>query len=123
MARKNIARAFRTKRAQSLAASFQTSPINVDYLDNVVFTVETASVTDNTGTFGVEARLKGDNNEASAWFPLELSLVPTLANANDKIVIKLDNVPFSEVRLTFAAAGATPDGTCDVWVEAKQLGG
>lgn len=129
MARKNIIRPFKILAGQSLAAGFQSSPINIDYMDNIGIIIDASSVTDNTGTFTVEARAKDPaTNATSSWVNLPLSngstvAPPTLADADASFDVFLYNVPYSEFRIVFSAAGGTPDGVADVWIESKQVGG
>lgn len=124
MARKNLAEPFKILTAQSLAVSFFTSPMNVDYLDNIGIIADCTGVTDNTGTFAVQVRFKDkDTGAVSNWGDLTMDTVPTLASTSAVIVINLNQIPFSEFRLAFTAAGAVPDGIATVWFSARQVGG
>lgn len=121
MSRKSV----KTKRLlndQSLAADFSTDWINISYLDNVGFLVNCNSVTDNTGTFAVEVMCEDSNGNESEAVALTLSATPTLADTDADFFINLNQVPATKVRLTFTAAGGTPDGTCDVFVNTKSIG-
>lgn len=124
MARKNIA-VKKILTAQDLSADFQSIVTNVDYLDNVGVIIKTSGVSDNTGSFGIQVRIKNtqDDQNYSDWSDLTLNPVPTLADTDTDFNINLKQVPFSELRVVFAVAGGTPDGTCDVWLMAKQVGG
>ena len=118
-------KAVKTKRllaAQSLAADFQTEWINISLGDNVGFLYATSDVTDNQGTFAIEVRMKDDNGLTSDEAELSLSAVPTLADADATDFINLNQVPANQVRLTFTAAGGTPDGTADIWIHTKSMG-
>lgn len=106
---------------QSLAANFNSNVVTIKSIDNVGIVIETSSVTDNTGTFGVDVRIKKDDNTFSSWVGLTLSSTPTLANADDQFFINLNQLPPCELRVTFTAAGSVPDGTCDIWVSGKQV--
>lgn len=125
MARKNLAKPFKIATAQSLAANFSTSPMNVENLDNVGIILDCKSITDNTGTFAVEVRFKVDTvgPQSSGWGELTLDVVPTLADAPVVIPINLNQIPFTEFRITFTAAGGTPNGNVDIWFSARQVGG
>jgi hypothetical protein len=123
MATKEVLHGFQLKNDQSLAASFQTDPVTVKYMDNVGFNISTASVTDNTGSFAVQHRIYKDANNASAWATLTLDTTPTLADGNDTFFVNLNQLPPGQVRIAFTAAGGTPDGTCDIWVSGCSLGG
>lgn len=112
--------------AHSLAASFDSDPFRIKFLDNIGINISTASVTDNTGYFTVEHRIvKDDNSRAySAWCPLAFGEGnPTLANANNTFLLNINQIPPGEIRVRFTADGSTPDGTVDVWVSATSLGG
>lgn len=123
MARKSIIKGFKLTTAHSLAASFQSAVLPIDYMDSVGFILDCSSVTDNTGTFSVQARIKYDENSYSSWCDLTLTTVPTLANAAVVLGVNMANVPFSELRLVFTAAGGTPNGSVTIWAQAKQSGG
>lgn len=124
MARKNLAIPFKIAAAHSLAASFSTSPMNVDFLDNVGIIIDATNVTDNTGTFDVQVRFKDPKSgEVSGWGSLTLDTVPTLADASAVLVVNLNQIPFSEFRISFTAAGAVPDGSANIWFSARQVGG
>ena len=125
MSRKQLLKPYRLLTAQSLAASFQTVATNMEQLDYVSYVISTSGITDNTGTFGVEVRYVYPNTagpETSAWIPLTLSLVPTLADVDDDITITVQNEGWSEIRLAFTAAGGTPDGTAVVSVSGTTRG-
>lgn len=107
--------------AQSLASNFTTDWVNIPFLDNVGIAINTASVTDNTGTFAVEVRMK-DGNDTSDPIELTLSSTPTLADADDDFFINLNQVPATQVRLKFTAAGGTPDGTAQIWFHTTTIG-
>lgn len=125
MARKNLAIPTKVSAAQSLAISFIGPSMNVDYMDNVFILLDCTSVTDNIGTFGVQARFVPAEGKGSPsnWVDLTLDSVPTLANADEAIGINLNQVPFSEFRVVFTANGTTPNGVCAVWYSARQVGG
>lgn len=125
MARKNVATPFRTLSAQSLAADFETSPMNVEYLDNVGILIDATAITDNLGTFSVWVRFVPAEGRGapSNWAELTLDSVPTLTNTDETLFINLNQVDFTEVKLVFSAAGATPDGVADIWISARQVGG
>jgi hypothetical protein len=121
MSRKSV-KTTRLHNDQSLAASFNTEWINISYLDNVGFLINCNSVTDNTGTFGVEVMCEDSNGNESEAVALTLSAVPTLADGPADFFINLNQVPATKVRLTFTAAGGTPDGTADIFVNSKSVG-
>lgn len=107
--------------AQSLGTSFQTDPTDLKYMHNVGYTISCTGVTANTGEFKVEARIKESETEFSSWIELEFSTPIQLTNADKDIIINLNQLPFSQVRLSFTDSGG--DGLCDVFVSAKGIGG
>lgn len=125
MARKNLATPTKVLSAQSLAANFNGPAMDVSYFDNVWITADCTGITDNMGTFSVEVRNIPAEGKGppSNWGTLTLDTVPTLTNVNEVIQINLNQVPFSQFRLVFSAAGGTPDGIADVWYTARQVGG
>lgn len=121
MARKTTIGGVRIANDQSLASNFQTSAYEIEMIDNVGLTIETSGVTDNTGTFAVQVRIRENENIVSGWVSLTLSSVPTLANADDSFFVSLNQLPPCEIRVTFTAAGGTPDGTCDIFFSGTQV--
>lgn len=125
MARKNVTIPFKISSAQSLATNFTSPPMNADYMDNVGIIIDCTGITDNMGVFTVEARFVPAQGKgpASAWGALTLDIVPTLANIDEVMIINLNQFPYSEFRISFAAIGGTPDGVCDIWYGTRQVGG
>ena len=124
MARKNLITGFQLLDNQSLGASFTSAPTNVENLDNLTYLISTAGITDNTGQFYVQGRIKKDINRYSDWNTFSFSpAIAALADGNVTFSIELYGICYTEVRLGFTAAGGTPDGTADVWVQANQVGG
>jgi hypothetical protein len=123
MSRKSV-KTRRIYENQSLAASFNSDWINITQLDNVGVNLACNSVTDNTGTFAIEVRLKQPDPELfSEGSTLTLSSVPTLANAAANFFINLNQLPADQFRVVFTAAGGTPDGTLEMFVHSKTMGG
>lgn len=122
MANKNFARK-RLATAQSLAANFTTAGVNVDNLDKICWTVATAGITDNTGTFTAQVRIKDDElHTVGDWIDIDFTPAATLADADTTLACFITNTAFSEARLKFSAAGGTPNGTAQIWVKAERVG-
>lgn len=119
MASKNLMSGVQLEDDKSLATSFNTSAIPVDMLDRIGLHVVTASVTDNTGTFKIQHRMRNNSGQQSGWADLTLSGTITLANADASFLISLTTLPPGDIRLVFTAAGGTPDGTCDIWYSGR----
>lgn len=122
MGRKHVAPAKQLESAKTLASDFQTSVYEVNQGDVVAFVIDCNSVTDNTGTFTVQVRFRKDKNTVTSWVDLTLDSTPTLANAAEEFYIQLSNLVADEVRISFVAAGGTPDGTCDIWAKHMSIG-
>lgn len=129
MARKNILRQELVS-AQSLAASFQTTPTIISYLDNCSYQIN-ISTTDSTGTFSVEGssdyapRTPEAPGNVGNWVTLPLggsTAAPVAAAANDSILINLNQVPFNALRISYSPTIAGT-GTCEIWTLDKQIGG
>lgn len=115
--------------SKSLAASFNTAPTMVTYLDNIAYQID-VTTTNSTGSFAVQASLDyspGGPNQLPAnpgnWINLVLSGgTPTVAAANDDILIDLNQLPYKAIRLAYTSTIAGT-GTCSIKLMAKQLGG
>jgi len=108
--------------AQSLAADFTTAATNVQDLDVISWKIATASITDNTGTFTFQVRDKDStSNQFGDWVDLDFSPAATLADANTTLYCEA-KIRAVEARLKFTAAGGTPNGTAQIWVNAARLG-
>ena len=114
---------------QSLAASFNTDPTIVSYEDNISYQIN-VTTSNSEGTFAVQASLdykvyapSGEVLNPGTWVDLILSGgVPTVAAANDSILIDLNQLPYTAIRLAYNSTTAGT-GTCRIFVGARQLGG
>lgn len=128
MARKNSFTS-RLNAATSLAASFTTAPTMVNYEDNIAYQIN-VTTSNSTGAFSVEASLDyspGGPTENAAvsgnWVQLNLAGGnPTVAAANDSILVDLNQLPYKAVRLKYTA-GTAGTGVCDIFLSARTLGG
>lgn len=114
---------------QSLSASFITPVTAIKFLDNASYQIN-VTTSDSTGTFAVQA----SNDYCPAgpaeppanpgtWVNLTLAGgTPFVAAANDSIIINLNQLPFTAIRLAYTSTIAGT-GTCDMWLVAKQIGG
>lgn len=82
-----------------------------------------------SGFFTIQGSNDYDANEPGTqivnpgtWVDLTLSGVPSVAGANDSILISMNQVPFNALRVQFTntVVGA---GTVDIIMQSKQLGG
>lgn len=116
MSRTNILSATKISSSQSLGASFQTDPVMIETANNVGIWLDATSVTDNTGTFSVQVRPYKDANNFGPW--VSLATTYTLANAAASFFRKEENLPACQIRVSFVAAGGTPNGSVNVWISA-----
>jgi hypothetical protein len=127
MSRKNV-NIYPLALSQSLGASFTTAPTLIKYMDNCAYQIN-ATTSDAIGTFAVEASLDYATNEvtnlvtnAGNWIALTLAGgTPSLASANDNIMINLNELPFNAIRLVYTRTSGT--GTMSVYIMTKQMGG
>lgn len=111
--------------SQSMAASFNSLPTMIKYLDNISYQIN-ITTSNSTGTFSIQ----GSNDFQAAdglstaatgnWVTLTLSGTPTAAAANDNIMITMNQLPFRAIRLVYTSTIAGT-GTCDCYIAAKQL--
>lgn len=127
MSRKNTLQ-FTVASAQSLSASFTTTPNVITNLDNISYQIDVTTA-DSTGTFVVQAsndyKVVAPNEtvvNAGTWVTLTLSGSPSVSAANDIISIALTQPPFTALRLSYTA-GTAGTGTCNIYLNAKQVGG
>lgn len=112
---------------QSLAASFTTAPTVVRYLDNCSYQIN-VTTTNSTGSFQVQASNDYYVNEGNDsvvqnpgnWVALTMSGTPTVAAANDNIIINLNQLPFYAVRLAYISTIAGT-GTASIYITDKAL--
>lgn len=129
MARKNVLKPYNIAPAQSLATGFTTKPTTITYMDNVAYQID-VSTTNSTGTFAVEVSSDYQADETTGtvtnpgnWAALTLGGgTPTVAAANDTIVISLNQLPFNGIRLTYTPTIAGT-GTCSIFIQMRQIGG
>jgi len=127
MARKDVV-IYQLESARSLGATFNTNPTLIRYLDNISYQIN-ATTSDAVGVFSVQVSLDYKIDELTNvvvnpgnWIDLTLAGgVPTLASANDNIIINLNQLPFNAVRLRYVRSSGT--GTASIYIMARQLGG
>lgn len=114
MGRKNLVTPRKLIESQSLAADFQTNPINIETADNMGLWIYASSVTDNTGVFTVQIRpYRNASGEAGDWIALDTTY--QLANADANFFRKELSIPNGQIRVSFVAAGGTPNGSVEIW--------
>lgn len=106
--------------AKSMAASFTSGVISVQFLDNIMLQI--VSTGTPAGTFAVQVSSDYDvnsNPNTSNWVALPLSGTPTLSGSGDIIDIAMNQVPSPYMRLVYTRSSGT--GTCNAWVSAKEV--
>lgn len=129
MARKNVALK-QIESAKSLAADFTTEATVIQWLDNVAYQIN-VTTTNSVGSFIVQASLDyipSDNPmidgmaNSGNWVDLNLTATPVVNAANDSILIDLNQLPYKAIRLKYVKDTAGT-GHCDIFVNARQMGG
>lgn len=128
MARKDTLQ-YQISNAQSLAATFSTTPTFVRNGDNLSYQIN-VTTTNSTGTYAVEVsddyRISEPTNAvlvAGNWIALTLGGgTPTVSAVNDFINISLNQLPAGAIRITYTA-GTAGTGTCNIFLTMKQVGG
>lgn len=124
--RKNVLTPISIASSQSLAASFNSTPTMVPYLDNCAYQIN-VTTSNSTGTFSVQGSL--DYIQATGlvqgvaghWIDLSLGGgTPTVAAANDSILINLNQVPFNALRLAYTSTIAGT-GHADIIFMSKMI--
>lgn len=126
MSRSNIA-LYQLAPAQSLSTSFITQPTVINYLDNCAYQIDILT-SDSIGTFKVQGSLDYKQNQpglqienAGHWVDMPLSGSPSVSSANDDIMIDMNQIPFSAIRLVYTSTTAGT-GIASIYVMGKKLG-
>jgi hypothetical protein len=114
--RKSVIVPFKFIDGESLSAAFSSRPINIQYLDNIGITLACTAITANTGKFVIECTIDGET-----WIDIEVFPEIQLDDEPDNIIINLNNLPFSQMRVSFTPDGPSPDGVVTGFITAKEL--
>lgn len=126
--RKNVLAPELVAPAQSLAASFNTTPTMIPFLDNCAYQIN-ITTTDSTGTFAVQGSVDFVQKTAiipgnpGNWVPLTLggnTAAPVAAGVNDQIIINLNQVPFNALRIAYTST-APGTGHADIYFMSKMI--
>lgn len=118
MPRKNVILAYQLVTNQSLAASFNSSAVPLQWEDNICLEcVWTTS--DIVGTIKVQGSLTGNN-----WADLKDSsgtaITFSIASANDVGIFDLNQLSYNYVRIAFTKTSGTA-GTINVYAGGKMI--
>jgi len=124
--RKNVLQ-YQVANDKSLATSFVSDPTIIKFLDNCSYQIN-ITTSDSSGTFAVEASNDYSYNQTTnsvinpgTWVAVDLEGgIPYAAGANDSILIDLNQLPFNAIRVKYTSSVAGT-GTCDIFLNAKQL--
>lgn len=114
--------------SQSLAANFNSVPTIVSYMDNCSYQIN-VTTSNSTGSFSVQVSddYQPQTPDLAAvtgnWADLSLGGgTPSVAAANDVIIINLNQLPFKAIRLAYTSTIAGT-GICNIFLFNKQIGG
>lgn len=111
--RKNVLLPHHLTTNASMGANVTTASINVQWLDNIYFTINFTGTP--TGTFSVQGSGDGGNN----WQNVRLLTSPVASGAPDTVGIEINQAPMPLLRVVYTRISGT--GTMNVWVTAKEL--
>lgn len=132
MARKNTLQ-YQLLTTQSLSANFTSPVTSITYLDNLSYQIN-VTTTNSTGTFTIQGSTDYEISLPTStvinpgnWCDLPLASTagvasPTVAAANDVIIVDMNQLPFVAIRIKYTS-GTAGTGTVDIWISAKQIGG
>lgn len=106
--------------AQSMAASFTSKVVAIQFLDNLM--IQIVATGTPAGTFAVQVSDDYDPNitpVTSNWVSLPLSGTPTLSGSGDTIDIAINQLPSPYMRIVYTRSSGT--GVCNAWVSGKEI--
>ncbi len=118
MGRKNIIPTFKIYDAVVLGSSRTSVAVNVQNLDKASIHLVWSAGSTPVGVFTVEAR----NGALDDWFTLDMGSTPiSLSGNTGSILIRLDEMPFTDIRVVYTRTSGT--ATLTGRITAKQVGG
>lgn len=111
--RKNVLFPFHLTIDASMGLNVFSDAINVQWLDNIYFTVNFTGTP--TGTFYVEGSGDGGVN----WQRVRLLTNPVASGAPDSVGIEINQAPMPLLRVVYSRISGS--GTMNVFVTAKEL--
>lgn len=112
-------------KAQSMAASFQSPPIDVRFLDDMQIQLQWTGTAVGTFTVQTSSDYQPGGTPFAApinpgtWVNLPLSAIVAAAGAPDQAVIDLNEIPSPWIRVDYARTGST--GTVDGYISGKAI--
>lgn len=118
---KNVINPFPLLSSQSLAATFSSSPVSIQYMDNICLLIYWAATGTPIGTFTIE--VSNDYNPITHvdghWDALVLSTPLTATGAAAQFTIDMNQLGASYMRVTYTRTSGT--GTANATLTAKQI--
>jgi hypothetical protein len=111
--RKNVLFPFHLTTDASMGASVTSASVNVQWLDNIYFTVNFTGTP--TGTFAVQGSGDGGVN----WQNIRLLTNPVASGAPDTVGIEINQAPMPLIRVVYTRVSGT--GNMNIYVTAKEL--
>lgn len=125
MPRKNALLPYKLVDAVSMAASFTSTPLNIQWLDNVAIQCN-ITTSDAIGPVYIQGSLDYSPGgaghpiaNAGNWVTLTLSPQPAAAGANDTILFDLNQLSFPYVRISYSRTSGT--GTMTAYASSKEV--
>lgn len=113
--------------SQSLSSSFISPVTTIIYTDNVSYQIN-VTTTDSSGTFAVQVSDDYQTNPTTGavmnpgtWDSLILSGTPSVSGATDSIIISMNQLPFTAIRLAYTSSVAGT-GHADIYITTKAIG-
>lgn len=111
--RKNVLFPYHLTINASMSTSVTSDPINVQWLDNIYFTVNFSG--SPVGTFSVQGSGDGGIN----WQNVRLLTNPVATGAPDTVGIEINQAPMPLLRVVYTRVSGS--GTINIFVTAKEL--
>ena len=106
--------------AQSMAATFISPVMSVQFLDNLM--IQIVATGTPSGTFAVQGSNDYNvniNPQTTNWVNLPLSGVPTLSGSPDTIDIQMTQIASPFIRVVYTRTAGI--GACTIWLAGKAV--
>lgn len=114
--RKNVVKSYDMLSAASMASDQTSAATNVINMDKASIHVSWTG-SSPVGTLSVQAR----NGELDSWYDLDFGGVISVSGASGDHQIILNELPFTDIRLTYTATSGS--GSITARISMKQVGG
>lgn len=121
--RKSNLISFKVVDAHSLAASFNSDPTNINFLDNVGYEIDLSGAATFNGSIAVQAsnsyKQDDEGNVVNTGTWITLTSQAIVAGSPSNSLFSLNQVPFAYLRLSITRTSGT--GTMSAYVSAKMV--